>query len=104
MQTSNQITESEREAIRLADMMQDRDVLIDWYRGELNRVERLANRSSAEVRNTLSWVLPWLRGVIKGEIPPVVPKAPPPRATRAMHIVGAIPPPRRKKLTLKKAA
>ena len=104
MQTSNQITESEREAIRLADMMQDREVLIDWYARERERVVLFADRSSAEVRNTLSWVLPWLDGVIKGEIPPVVPKAPPPRATRAMHIVGAVPPPRRKKLTLKKVA
>ena len=104
MQHSSKMTESDREAVRLADMMQNREVLIDWYRGELERVERLANRSSADVRHTLTWVLPWLRGVISGEIQPVVPKAPIPRATRAMHIIGAIPPPTRKKLTLKKVA
>jgi hypothetical protein len=74
----------------------------DWYGEELARVERLANRQSAEVRATLEWSLPLLRGLAKGEIEPVLPPPPTPRGTRFLDWIK--PAPKRPVLRAKRKA
>jgi hypothetical protein len=75
------------ETKRLISKMESwgREEYIDWYRNELRRIETLAFRSSPAVRATLEWSLPFFRGVIAGEIEPVLPPPPKPRMTRMMH-------------------
>lgn len=72
---ANELSNQNR-AMREANMQMRWEIesLIEWYRSELDRVERLADRQSPAVRETLSWSLPWLRGVVAGTIQPVWPR------------------------------
>ena len=78
----------------------------EWYGHTADHVERTANRASAEVRNTLSWSLPFLRRVQRGEEEPVLP----PKNVRVripqaripgLEVKGAILPPTRKRLSIR---
>lgn len=78
----------------------------EWYGIQADHVERTANRASAEVRNTLSWSLPFLRRVQHGEEDPVLPpknvRVRIPQARRpGLEVAGAILPPTRKRLSLR---
>lgn len=94
------------ETKRLISKMESwgREEYIDWYREELRRIETLAFRSSPAVRATLEWSLPFFRGVIAGEIEPVLPPPPKPRMTRVMHHFKPEPTRPKLKLSAKKKA
>ena len=94
------------ETKRMANAMQKwtREEWIDWYRAERLRIMRMANTARPSVRRTLEWSMPFLDGVISGEIEPVLPPPPPPRMTRMMHAIKTEPTRPKLRLNAKKKA
>jgi len=81
------MTQSERDAKDLIKLFEEDP--IQWYREEVQRVERRANWANPEVRFTAHNTLRFLRDVIAGREAPVMPPPPTPRSSRLMDVMAA---------------